>query len=33
MRRDWFPLLVLLALWLVAGAIAPPVELLFGIAK
>ncbi len=32
-RRDWFPLVVLFALWLASSAIAPPVEFLLGIAK
>jgi hypothetical protein len=33
MRSDWFPLVVLLALLLVASAIAPPVEFLMGLAR
>lgn len=31
--RDWFPLAVLGALLLLAGAIAPPLEILMGIAR
>ncbi len=33
MRPDWFPLVVLLALWLAASAIAPPVEFLMGLVR
>lgn len=31
--RDWFPLAMIGALLLLAGAIAPPLEILIGIAR
>ena len=33
MKRDWFPLVVLAALYLLAAGIAPPIEFLMGLAR